>query len=80
MDCWLKRVICASSCLPLFPVNPPQLICSTKDQHPQTYWGNQGDAKWLLKQNKNDLHGLMLASNDTKDAQRGATAIPVLFD
>ena len=64
------------SCAPTtYSINPPQLVCSTKDQHPQTYWGNQGDAKWLLKQNKNDLHGLMLASNDTKDAQRGATAI-----
>jgi hypothetical protein len=64
------------SCSPVtFPVNPPQLICSTKDQHPQSYYGNQGDAKYLLKQNKNDLHGAMLAGNDTKDALRGATAI-----
>ena len=64
------------SCSPVtFPVNPPQLICSTKDQHPQTYYGNQGDAKYLLKTHKNDLHGALLVSNDTKDAQRGATAI-----
>ena len=64
------------SCSPVtFPVNPPQLICSTKDQHPQTYYGNQGDAKYLLKQHKNDLHGALLVGNDTKDALRGATAI-----
>ena len=64
------------SCSPVtYSINPPQLDCSTKDQHPQTYWGNQGDAKWLLKQNKNDLHGSFLAGNDTKDALRGATAI-----
>jgi Periplasmic binding protein len=64
------------SCAPVtYSINPPQLDCSTKDQHPQTYWGNQGDAKWLLKQNKNDLHGSFLAGNDTKDALRGATAI-----
>ena len=64
------------SCSPVtFPVNPPQLICSTKDQHPQTYYGNQGDAKYLLKTHKNHLHGALLVSNDTKDAQRGATAI-----
>ncbi len=50
-------------------------MCSTKDQHPQTYWGNEGDAKWLLQQDKSGLHGPMLVSNDTKDAQRGATAI-----
>jgi Periplasmic binding protein len=63
---------CAST---TYSINPPQLVCSTKDQHPQTYWGNQGDAKWLLGQNKNGLHGPMLVSNDSKDAQRGATAI-----
>ncbi len=64
------------SCSPVtYSINPPQLDCSTKDQHPQTYWGNQGDAKWLLKQKKNDLHGSYLAGNDTKDALRGATAI-----
>ena len=64
------------SCSPVtFPVNPPQLVCSTKDQHPQTYYGNQGDAKYLLKTHKHDLHGALLVSNDTKDAQRGATAI-----
>jgi hypothetical protein len=64
------------SCAPTtYSINPPQLVCSTKDQHPQTYWGNQGDAKWLLGQSKADLHGPMLVSNDTKDAQRGATAI-----
>jgi hypothetical protein len=66
----------AESCAPTtYSINPPQLVCSTKDQHPQTYWGNQGDAKWLLKQHSNDLHGPMLVTNDTKDAQRGATAI-----
>src|SRR5262249_50986760 len=64
------------SCAPTtYSTNPAQLVCSTKDQHPQTYWGNQGDAKWLLQQSKGGLHGPMLVSNDTKDAQRGATAI-----
>jgi hypothetical protein len=64
------------SCAPTtYSINPAQLVCSTADQHPQTYWGNQGDAKWLLSQNKNDLHGSYLVGNDTKDALRGATAI-----
>jgi Periplasmic binding protein len=64
------------SCAPTtYSINPAQLVCSTKDQHPQTYWGNQGDAKWLLGQHQHDLHGPMLVSNDTQDAQRGATAI-----
>jgi hypothetical protein len=64
------------SCSPVtFPVNPPQLVCATKDQHPQTYYGNQGDAQYLLKTHKGGLHGALLASNDSKDAERGATAI-----
>ena len=64
------------SCAPnTYSINPPQLVCSTKDAHPQTYWGNQGDAKWLLKENKNDLHGSFVVGNDTKDALRGASAI-----
>ena len=64
------------SCAPVvYSINPPQLDCSTKDQRPQTYWGNQGDAKWLLEQNDNDLHGAYVVGNDTKDALRGATAI-----
>ena len=64
------------SCSPVsFPVNPPQLICSTKDQHPQTYYGNQGDSTYLLKHHHNDLHGSFLSGNDTKDALRGATVL-----
>ena len=52
----------AESCSPVsFPVNPPQLVCSTKDQSEQTYYGNQGDSKYLLKKHKNDLHGSMLS-------------------
>jgi hypothetical protein len=64
------------SCAPTtYSINPAQLVCSSKDEHPQSYWGNQGDAKWLLQQAEHGLHGPMLVSNDTKDAQRGATAI-----
>jgi hypothetical protein len=66
----------AESCSPVsFPVNPPQLICSTKDQSEQTYYGNQGDSQYLLKTHKNDLHGSMLSGNDTKDAQRGGLVL-----
>jgi hypothetical protein len=63
------------SCAPTsFPVSGTQLVCSTKDQNPQTYNGNQGEAKYFLKQNKN-LHGSFMASNDTKDAQRGGEVL-----
>src|SRR4029077_14803880 len=64
------------ACSPVaFPVSPAQLVCSTKDQSPQTYNGNQFDSKYLLKKNKNDLHGAMLFGNDTKDAQRGGEVL-----
>jgi ABC-type branched-subunit amino acid transport system substrate-binding protein len=64
------------SCSPVaFPVNPPQLLCDTKDQHPQTFQGNQGDAKYFLRTNGPDLHGAFLVSNDTKDAQNGGLVL-----
>ena len=58
------------ACSPVsFPIFPPQLVCSTKDQHPQVYIGNQGGAKYLLKRHKNDLHGPMIVAHDTMAAQ-----------
>jgi hypothetical protein len=64
------------ACSPVaFPVSPAQLVCSTKDQNPQTYNGNQFDSKYLLKKNKNGLHGAFLFGNDTKDAQRGGEVL-----
>ena len=47
----------------------------TKDQNPQTYHGNQFDSKYLLKTHKNDLHGAMIVSGDTADANRGGTVL-----
>ena len=64
------------ACSPVaFPVSPSQLVCSTKDQSPQTYNGNQFDSKYLLRKNKNDLHGAMIYGNDTKDAARGGQVL-----
>ncbi len=64
------------SCSPVsFPVNPPQLICSTKDESEQSYYGQQGDSKYLLKQHKGGLHGSMLSGNDSKDSQRGGLVL-----
>ena len=58
------------ACSPVsFPIFPPQLMCSTKDQHPQVYIGNQGGAKYLLKKHENDLHGPMIVAHDTMAAQ-----------
>jgi Periplasmic binding protein len=64
------------TCAPVtYPIGGTQLICSTKDQHPQTYNVNQGDFKYFLKLHKNNLHGALLASNDTKDATRGGAVL-----
>ncbi|HEY3669875.1 MAG TPA: ABC transporter substrate-binding protein [Acidimicrobiia bacterium] len=64
------------ACSPVaFPVSPAQLVCSTKDQDPQTYNGNQFEAKYLLKKNKNELSGPMIYGSDTKDAQRGGEVL-----
>jgi hypothetical protein len=56
-------------------VSPPALDCATKDQNPQTYHGNQFDSKYLLKTHKDDLHGAMIVSGDTADANRGGTVL-----
>src|SRR5450432_564766 len=63
------------TCAPIsFPAIGKNLDCATASQNPQTYYGSQGgEAKWLLSKNTGALHGPMLVSNDTKDANRGGT-------
>src|ERR1700753_3335855 len=58
-----------------FPAYGTAIECATVNDNPQSYFGNQGPAKWELKQNKNDLHGLTIVGNDTKDAARGGTIL-----
>ncbi len=53
-----------------FPAQPPQLLCDTADQNPQTYQGQQGAEKWLLKNVDKKLHGAFVLPGDTKDAYR----------
>jgi ABC-type branched-subunit amino acid transport system substrate-binding protein len=46
-------------------------FCATKDQHPQTYYTQAGDARYYLKKFK-DLHGVWLVPSDlraTRNAQ-----------
>jgi ABC-type branched-subunit amino acid transport system substrate-binding protein len=63
------------ACSPVsYPVNVSNLICSTKDQTPQTYQGNQGDAKYFLQQ-FGKLHGAYVLPNDTKDVYRGIAVL-----
>src|SRR3954466_11656301 len=59
------------TCSPLsFPALGSAIDCSAVTQTPQTFFGNQGVAKWELSKYK-DLHGPFVVSNDTKDANRG---------
>jgi len=58
-----------------FPAYGTAIDCPTVNQNPQTFFGNQGPAKWELSQNKKGLHGLTIVGNDTKDAARGGTIL-----
>ena len=56
----------AEACAPTsFPVLASGTICDTLTQNPQTYQGNMGAAKFLLKKFGN-LHGAFVVGNDTK--------------
>jgi ABC-type branched-subunit amino acid transport system substrate-binding protein len=66
------------ACSPVsYPVNVANLICSTKDQNPQTYQGNQGDAKYFLK-TFGKLHGAFVVPNDTKDVSTGIQVLEAI--
>ena len=63
------------ACSPVsYPVNVSNLMCSTKDENPQTYQGNQGDATYFL-QKFGKLHGAYVLPNDTKDVYRGIAVL-----
>ena len=55
-----------------FPIAPSALICSTKDQHPQTYQANVGRGRWYEQKFGQDLHGIYVFGNDSQ-AARDAT-------
>jgi ABC-type branched-subunit amino acid transport system substrate-binding protein len=51
-----------------FPVNPPALICSTKDDTPQRFRGNIGSTRYYQEQFGKDLHGVTVNTNDLASA------------
>jgi hypothetical protein len=66
------------TCSPLsFPALGTAIDCSAVTQTPQTFFGNQGPAKWELSKYKG-LHGPFVVSNDTKDANRGGTILAMV--
>ncbi|MFN8025464.1 MAG: ABC transporter substrate-binding protein [Acidimicrobiia bacterium] len=64
------------ACSPMsFPVIGSQIDCATITQNPQTYYGNQGQGKYLLRTHKGGLHGAFVIASDTKDANRGGAVL-----
>jgi len=64
------------SCSPMaFPAYGTAIVCDTVNDNPQTFFGNQGPAKWEISQSKDQLHGVTIVGNDTKDAARGGTIL-----
>jgi hypothetical protein len=60
----------AQQCSPTtYAVNPPQIVCDTKAEHPQTYQANVGRAFYYQKKYGKDLHGAYLLSGDLKSAE-----------
>ena len=52
-----------------FPMAPPQVICSTADQHPQTFQPNVGRGYYYNKKYGKDTHGIYIFGNDSKSAR-----------
>jgi hypothetical protein len=53
-----------------FPIAPPQVVCSTKDQHPQTFKANVSRGLvYNKKYGKGKLHGVYIFGSDSKSAR-----------
>jgi hypothetical protein len=65
----------AHQCSPVsYPILPNQLICSTRDQHPQTYYVSSGQVSYLVRHNKN-LHGVWLIPSDLRSTVNATTPL-----
>jgi hypothetical protein len=53
-----------------FPIAPPQVECSTKDQHPQTFHANVARGRYYNEKfGTNKLHGAYVFNSDSKSAR-----------
>jgi ABC-type branched-subunit amino acid transport system substrate-binding protein len=65
----------AHQCSPVsYPVLANQLVCSTKDQHPQTYFVKSGQVVYFLKRFKR-LHGVWLIPSDLRSTVNATTPL-----
>jgi hypothetical protein len=51
-----------------FPIAPSALICSTKDQHPQTYQANVGRGRWYERSSARTCTGSTCSGTTPKRA------------
>jgi hypothetical protein len=58
-----------------FPVNPSQLLCSTKDQAAPTYRANRGTIEYYKRTGHKNLHGIFMYTNDIKAAAVGSLVL-----
>jgi substrate-binding family protein len=62
-------------CSPVsYPVLANQLVCSTRDQHPQTYFVKSGQVRYFVKRFKN-LHGVYLIPSDLRSTVNATTPL-----
>jgi ABC-type branched-subunit amino acid transport system substrate-binding protein len=60
-------------CSPItFPVSPPQVLCDTANQHPQTFQGSVGRAFFYKKKYGTDLHGVYVFGSDLRSARNAS--------
>ena len=57
-----------------FPMAPPQVICSTADDTPQTFQPNVGRGYYYDKKFGDDLHGIYIFGSDSKSARDSSYA------
>ena len=66
----------AEQCSPVtYPINPPQLLCPTMNDHPPTYQGNSGPIRYYEAHVAKHLHGGFLYSNDLQSAAVAGQAL-----
>jgi Periplasmic binding protein len=54
-----------------FPIVPPTLVCSTKDQHPQTYQAGVGRGRYFQAKYGKQLHGVYIFPSNSVSGRNG---------
>ena len=57
-----------------FPIAPPQVLCDTATDHPQTFQADVARGYYYLDKYGKDLHGVYIFGNDSKSARDASFA------